>query len=143
MLNDRRTVRFDRNCPSPTIDEPAREITKGYVCRCHGTFEHGLFRRHTTPEHTEGDRLRPSSPVPAPVVYRRRVSRRNQCSSKTNPSRLIAVEVITTTNNFRDTWQSEVCKSHRRSVNTIHRVVSQVLLAVTVMLGTATSASGK
>ena len=44
-------------------------ITKADVCRCHGTFEHGIFRRDTTPEYCEGDRCRPPSQVP--VVHRR------------------------------------------------------------------------
>ena len=40
-------------------------------------------------------------------------------------------------------WQPEVFKSHRRSVNTIYRVIRRVLLAVTVTLGTASHAITK
>jgi len=40
-------------------------------------------------------------------------------------------------------WQPEVFKSHRRSVNTINRVVSQVLLTVIVTLRTASHATTK
>ena len=40
-------------------------------------------------------------------------------------------------------WQPEVFKSHRRSVNTINRMVRRVLLAVTVTLGTANHAMVK
>jgi len=57
------TARSDRYCSSPTIDEQALGITKADVCRCHGTFEHGIFRRDTTPEYCAGDRCRPPSPV--------------------------------------------------------------------------------
>jgi len=68
----RRTTSSDHNCSSPTIDEQQRGVTKADVCRCHGTYEHGIFRRDTTPEYTEGDRRRPPSPVPKPITYRRK-----------------------------------------------------------------------
>jgi len=63
----RRTTSSDHNRSSPTIDEQERGVTKPNVGRCHGTYEHGIFRRDTTPEYTEGDRRRPPSPVPGPI----------------------------------------------------------------------------
>ena len=68
----RRTTSSDHNCSLPTIDEQKRGVTKADVCRYHGTYEHGIFRRDTTPEYTKGDRRRRLLPVPGPITYRRK-----------------------------------------------------------------------
>ena len=44
-------------CPSPTMDQEMIGITKSDVCLCHGTHQHEIFRRDTTPEFQEGDRI--------------------------------------------------------------------------------------
>ena len=46
-------------CSSPTISEQGRGVKKADVCRCHGTLNHKIFRRDTTPEYTAGDSCRP------------------------------------------------------------------------------------
>ena len=52
---------------SPTIDQQASGVKKTDVCHCHGTLEHGIFSRDTTPEYTAGDVCRPLSPSFFPI----------------------------------------------------------------------------
>ena len=49
--------RISHLCPSPTIDQEVRGITQEDLCICHGTRQHDIFRRDTTPEFMEGDRV--------------------------------------------------------------------------------------
>ena len=65
-----RPARATHYCSSPTISEEERGIGKYDVCRCHGTLEHKIFRRDTTPEYQAGDRCRPSNPLFVPVERR-------------------------------------------------------------------------
>ena len=65
-----RPARVIDYCSSPTASEEARGIRKCDVCRCHGTLEHKIFRRDTTPEYQAGDLRRPPSPLVVSVESR-------------------------------------------------------------------------
>jgi len=64
------------SCPSPTLDQEMIGITKADTCICHGTYQHEIFRRDTTPEYMEGDRINvPVGPAYNPHHYYARMER--------------------------------------------------------------------
>jgi len=141
VSNDRRTAHSDRDCSSPTIDKQALGITKADVCRCHGTFEHGIFRRDTTPEHGDGDRYRLPSTISMPVVYCGESPKAESSFIKDEP------RSARSSDNDNDSKQDQshvIARSFQEpSAESQHRVVNRTLQAVIATLGTASHASVK